>query len=140
MAAHFGDLSAQHYALDLGKVKRIVVPNQPNAVRPGVLSTEPAPVPTTRKNLTEVGHALVRKSADALTDNSGFHLPNTAFWGGSHEALFEYYHPSIFSDMDAVDRLGLERRPHRFAKTRGSRREYPDAAVHVGCECHMECG
>jgi hypothetical protein len=43
------------FALDLGKVKRIVVPNQPNAVRPGVLSTEPAPVPTTRKNLTEVG-------------------------------------------------------------------------------------
>ena len=67
------------FALDLGKVKRIVVPNQPNAVRPGVLSTEPAPVPTTRKNLTEVGHALVRQSADALTDNSGFHLPNTVF-------------------------------------------------------------
>ena len=111
------------FALDLGKVKRIVVPNQPNAVRPGVLSTEPAPVPTTRKNLTEVGHALVRQSADALTDNSGFHLPNTVFWGGSHEALFENYHPSIFSDMDAVDRLGLERRHHRVAKTRGSRRE-----------------
>jgi hypothetical protein len=27
-------LSAQDFALDLGKVKRIVVPNQPNAVRP----------------------------------------------------------------------------------------------------------
>jgi len=43
----------------LTKVRRIVVPNQPNAVRLLVLSTEPAPVPITRKNLTEMDHALV---------------------------------------------------------------------------------
>jgi hypothetical protein len=34
LAAHLSDLSAQNFALDLGKVKRIVVRNQPNAVRP----------------------------------------------------------------------------------------------------------
>jgi len=34
LAAHLSDLSAQKFALDLGKVKRIVVRNQPNAVRP----------------------------------------------------------------------------------------------------------
>jgi hypothetical protein len=34
LTAHLSDMSAQNFALDLGKVKRIVVPNQPNAVRP----------------------------------------------------------------------------------------------------------
>ena len=34
LAAHWSDLSAQNFALDLGNLKRIVVPNQPNAVRP----------------------------------------------------------------------------------------------------------
>ena len=34
LAAHLSDLSAQNFALDLGKVKRIVIRNQPNAVRP----------------------------------------------------------------------------------------------------------
>jgi len=33
LAAHLSDLSAQNFALDLGKVKRIVIRNQPNAVR-----------------------------------------------------------------------------------------------------------
>jgi hypothetical protein len=34
LAAHLSDLSARNFALDLGKAKRIVVPNQSNAVRP----------------------------------------------------------------------------------------------------------
>lgn len=33
-AVHLSNLDAQNLALDLGKVERIVVPNQPNAVRP----------------------------------------------------------------------------------------------------------
>lgn len=34
LTVHLSDLSAQNFALDLGKVKRIVVRNQPNPVRP----------------------------------------------------------------------------------------------------------
>lgn len=34
MAAHLSDLSAKNFALDLGKVRRIVISNQPNAVHP----------------------------------------------------------------------------------------------------------
>ncbi len=49
MTAHLSDLSAQNFALDLGKVKRMVVRNQPNAVALIVLSTEPAPVRTKGK-------------------------------------------------------------------------------------------
>ena len=39
----------------------------------------------------------------------------TVFGEAADETLLGNYQRSIFSDMDPVDRLGLERQRHRFA-------------------------
>jgi len=100
--------------LDLDKVRRIVFCNQPNAVRPDSTVDWTNSGSDQGKTQYEVGHALLRGVMTPCLlapafHCSGFYLSNYCLFGRHHETLFANHPHSIFSDMDAANRLGLER-------------------------------